>query len=59
MGGEEISRTVAQYVFYFLALSELKLLSDTMKLECEDETCYDDNLTFEVGELCCARYPGD
>lgn len=45
--------------FNFLALSELKLLSDTMKLECEDDTCYDDNLTFEVGELCCARYPGD
>jgi len=41
-----------------VALSELKFLSDTIRLECESELIDTEDMKFEVGELCCARFPG-
>ncbi|XP_052252046.1 tudor domain-containing 6-like isoform X2 [Dreissena polymorpha] len=38
-------------------LKELAYLSEQMRLECEHSVTGGDNRTFEVGELCCARFP--
>ncbi|XP_045189866.2 uncharacterized protein LOC123547112 isoform X2 [Mercenaria mercenaria] len=40
-------------------LQDLKFLSETMQLECEAEFDNNVGLRFEVGELCCAKFPVD
>ena len=42
---------------YNTGLQEIAMLADQMKLECDPEVPAS-QLHFDVGELCCAKFPG-